>query len=160
MEAVMKIWKHLRPENIFFDAVLPDKDAALRFVADVCVRNCIVSDADALYNGLQQRERTMSTGIGDGIAFPHTTHPDARQASVLLIRPSRPIEFDSLDSLPVDIILSIVIPEHQTALHLQILAGIARLCKNREILKTVRESRESDLLWEAIRALEEKMAFH
>ncbi len=153
----MKIWKNLRPENIFLNAKLPDKDAVLRFAADACVRNRIVNDGDALYNGLRQREQSMSTGIGDGIAFPHSTHPEATDAAVLLIRPSKPLDFESIDSLPVDIILTIVIPEHQTALHLQILGGIARLCKNREVLKTVRKARDSESLWEFIRTLEEKI---
>ena len=68
----MKIWKNLRTENIFLDVPLPDKKAALRFVADVCTKNGIATDADAIFKGLNQREQTMSTGIGNGIGFPHT----------------------------------------------------------------------------------------
>ncbi|QTA84263.1 PTS sugar transporter subunit IIA [Desulfonema magnum] len=156
----MKIWKYLRPENLFLDVSLPDKDTTLRFVADACVQNGVVTDGNMLCEGMKEREKTMSTGIGSGIALPHTTSHETEDAAVLLIRPAVPVDFESLDNLPADIILALIIPENQTALHLQILAGVSRLCKNPSILKAMREANNSEELWKKIRNLEEKMAFH
>ena len=156
----MKIWKKLKTENIFLDAFLPDKEAALRFVADACVQNHVVTDGDSLRKGMRQREETLSTGVGGGIAFPHTASHEAGDVTVMLVRPLEPVAFESLDGLPVDIILPIVIPEGKTALHLQILAGVSRLCKNSEFLSAVRQARDSEKLWEVIRMLEDQMAFH
>jgi len=156
----MKIWKNLRPEDIFLDIPCRDKEAVLRFIADAYAQNSVMADAQAIYEGLRSREETMSTGVGGGIAFPHTANREAEEPTVLLLRPLKPVEFDSLDGRPVDIILAIVIPENETALHLQILAGISRLCRNPNILKAMRTAGDSAELWEKIRDMEEKMPFH
>jgi len=156
----MKIWKNLRPENIFLNAPLPDKETVLRFISEACVQNRIVNDGNTLYEGMRDREQTMSTGIGGGLAFPHTTNLEAASPTILLIRPSKPVDFDALDKKPVDIILALIIPENQRSVHLQILAGVSRICKNRNVLKAVKQASNSDDLWDEIRNLEEKMAFH
>jgi len=156
----MKICKHLRPGHIFLNVLLPDKEAVFRFIVDAFVKGGVVKTGSALYNGMMEREQTMSTGVGDGIGFPHTTNPEAKNTAVLLIRTSKPIDFDALDSLPVDIIMAMVIPENKTTLHIQLLAGVSRLCRNSDFLKAVRNADDSKKLWGKIEQLEEKMAFH
>lgn len=156
----MKICTYLQTEHIFLHAALPDKNAVLRFVADTCKKSGIVKDADALYDGMQKREQTMSTGIGGGIGFPHTTSRDARDAFVVLIHLAEPIDFEALDKLPVDIIMALVIPENRTSLHLGILAGASRLCMMPEFLEAVRKAEDPENLCNAITSLEEKMPFH
>lgn len=156
----MKIWKHLRTEHIFLNAPLSNKETLLRFVADTCARNGVVKDASALYKGMQNREQTMSTGVGGGIGFPHTTSQEAKEAAILLIHLAEAIDFEALDDLPVDIIFALVIPENERGLHLRILAGVSRLCRNPDFLKAVRKAENSEGLWTEIKNLEEKMAFH
>ena len=151
----MKISGYLRIENIFLDVLLPDKDAALRFVADACVKNSIVEDGGALYTGLQEREMTLSTGVGGGIGFPHTASEEANDAAVLLIRPKKPLDFEALDNLPVDIIIAIIVPSNKTTLHIRILARVSRLCKNQDFLTIVRETEHPEKLHEEIIKLEQ-----
>jgi mannitol/fructose-specific phosphotransferase system IIA component (Ntr-type) len=62
--------------------------------------------------------------------------------------------------MPVDIILAMILPEGQTHLHLQLLAGLSRLCKNPEFLALIRLSQESDALFQALNTLEEQIPFH
>ena len=156
----MKLCTYLRTEHIFLRTTLPDKEAVLRFVADICVRNGIVKDADTLYEGMQKREQTMSTGIGGGIGFPHTTSLEAKEAFIILIHLEEPIDFEALDALPVDIIMALVIPENQTSLHLRILAGASRLCRKPEFLDAVRKAKNPEKLCEIITSIEEEMPFH
>ena len=156
----MKIWKYLRAEHIFLNTLLPDKKTSLRFIADVCVRSGIVKDDLQLYEGLQKREQTMSTGVGDGLGFPHTASWEANDATIILIRLVEPIDFEALDDLPVDIILALIVPENKTSLHLQLLAGVSRLCKHPEFLEAVRKATSSEDLWYLIKKLEESMPFH
>ncbi len=156
----MKICRYLRTEYIFLNAIFPDKEAVLRFVADTCAKNGIVEDADTLYEGMQKREQTMSTGIGGGIGFPHTPSREAQDAFIILIHLAEPIDFEALDTLPVDIVMALVIPENQKDLHLRILAGTSRLCKKPEFLEAVRKAENPEKLCEAITSLEEKMPFH
>ena len=156
----MKIWKYLRAEHIFLNTLLPDKKTSLRFIADVCVRSGIVKDDLQLYEGLQKREQTMSTGIGDGLGFPHTASWEANDATIILVHLAEPIDFEALDDLPVDIILALIVPENKTPLHLQLLAGVSRLCKHPEFLEAVRKATSSEDLWYLIKNLEESMPFH
>jgi mannitol/fructose-specific phosphotransferase system IIA component (Ntr-type) len=77
-----------------------------------------------------------------------------------LIHLVEPIDFEALDNLPVDIILALIVPENEMTLHLQLLAGVSRLCKTSEFLEAVREATSSEDLWYLIKKLEERMPFH
>jgi len=85
---------------------------------------------------------------------------EARDPALLLIRLADAIEFDALDKLPVDIILALVVPENRIHLHIQILAGISRLCKRAEFLDFVRQTHDAKDLWKEIKRIEEEIAFH
>lgn len=154
----MKIWSRLEPEQIFLDARLPEKEGVLRFAAEVFARRGVVRDASLLYAGMKQREEIMSTGTGNGIGIPHTVNPEARDAAILLIRLVQPIDFQALDGLPVDVFVVLVVPENDTALHLQVLAGISRLCRDSRFLAMVRQARDPGVLLEALREMEEELA--
>jgi len=129
-------------------------------VADIFARDGVVTHSRLLYDSLIEREETMSTGIGKGIAIPHAVSGEARDPAVLMIRLADSIDFEALDRLPVDIILALVVPENQTHLHLQILAGISRLCKRAEFLDFVRKTHNAKDLWQGIKRIEEEIAFH
>lgn len=156
----MKIWKYLKTDNIHLNVSLTDKYSVLRFIAESLSKEGFIKDSGILISGLVEREKTMSTGIGNGICFPHTTSAELTEAALILIRPSIPIDFEALDNRPVDIVMSIIAPENQTELHLQLLAGMSRLCRDPDFLEIVRSSEDSHTLWHKIKQLEEGMAFH
>jgi fructose-specific phosphotransferase system IIA component len=156
----MKICNFLKADHIFLDQPLPDKDHVLRFLAITGYEAGLVQNRKALLDGLLRRERIMSTGVGDGIALPHAAIPDVEDAAVLLVRLADPVDFEAIDNMPVDIILAMILPEGQTHLHLQLLAGLSRLCKNPEFLALIRLSQESDALFQALNTLEEQIPFH
>lgn len=157
---MMKIWRYLKAENIYLNESLASKEAVFRFVADASVGMGLVKNAERVYEGMKAREETMTTGAGGGLGFPHTTCGEAADAAVFLIRPAQPLEYEAIDHLPVDIILALVIPENNTPLHLQILAGVSRLCKEPAFLRAVRQAADSKMLWNEIKTIEENMAFH
>jgi len=157
---MLKIIDYLQTGNIYLDAVLESKTDVLKYIADVCVQNSIAKNSSKLYEGLIQRERTMSTGVGSGIGFPHTTSPEAKEAAVVLIRLVKPIDFDSLDHLPVDIILALIIPESNPAIHVRLLARVSRLCRQPEFLAAIRQADGSKRLFEQIKLLEENTSFY
>ena len=156
----MKICRRLKVEHIFLDVSLSDKDAVLGFVSEIAVKTGVAKDRELLHQGLQKRESLMSTGIGDGIALPHATTPEVADAAVFLVRLAKGIDFDALDEKPVDIVLPLLIPEDNTPLHLQLLAGVSRLCKLPEFLTAIRLAKDPSSLWKEIKALEDQMAFH
>ena len=156
----MKIWKHIDPQHIVLDAPSGQKHAVLRFVADRFAENGILADPASFLAGLLEREAVMSTGIGGGIAIPHAVGEDVTRGVVMLMRLEAAVDFEAIDGVPVDLILGLALPAGDTGLHLRLLAGISRLCKNPEFLNAVRTARNSQTLFSTLKALEESMPFH
>jgi len=156
----MKIWKLLTSDSIFLDIDLTEKDAVLRFAAEQFARQGKVGSSRPVFDGMRIREEVLSTGIGNGIGIPHTVSMEANEEAIILMRLAKPIDFDALDALPVDIILALLVPDDKPALHLQMLAGISRLCRNAGFLEAVRKAGNSDDLLKTIKEIEEAMAYH
>jgi nitrogen PTS system EIIA component len=101
----------------------------------------------AILEALQQRERLGSTGVGNGIAIPHGKLPNLNKLFGLFVRLEQPIDFDALDGQPVDLIFLLLAPESAGADHLKALARVARLLRNGEITRKLRESRDAEALY-------------
>jgi mannitol/fructose-specific phosphotransferase system IIA component (Ntr-type) len=153
----MKISQMLTTESIFLNVEVNDKMAVLRFAADQFVRGGVAKSSRPLFDGMRIREEVLSTGIGGGIAIPHTASPEAGIGAVLLVRPAKPIEFDALDALPVDIVLPMVVPAEDSAGHLRLLAVISRLCRSPLFPRTVRSAETPENLLAQIKRFEENL---
>lgn len=156
----MKITDHLKKETIFLNKSIDTKSDVLRYISDVCVQNGIITNPELLYNGLIDREQTMSTGVGGGIGFPHTTNPEISHASVVLIRLAKPIDFDSLDHQPVDIIIGLIFPASDPGIHVRMLARVSRLCQNPDFLDAIRQAKDAEHLVEQIKIIENGTSFY
>lgn len=105
--------------------------------------------AREIFETLLQRERLGSTGLGRGIAIPHVKFRDLTKIVCFFARLPEPIEFDSHDSEPVDLIFLLVAPEHASGDHLKALARISRLVREPSVLEQLRKATDAD----AIRAV-------
>jgi PTS system nitrogen regulatory IIA component len=81
---------------------------------------------------LQQREKLGSTGVGDGVAIP---------------RLERGVDFEALDSQPVDLVFLLLAPEAAGADHLKALARVARLLREADVARKLRDSRDAEALY-------------
>jgi nitrogen PTS system EIIA component len=96
---------------------------------------------------LQQREKLGSTGVGDGIAIPHGKLPKLAKLFGVFARLDRPVDFESLDNEPVDLVLLLLAPETAGADHLKALARAARLFKDADVVRKLRNSRDAEALY-------------
>jgi PTS system nitrogen regulatory IIA component len=96
---------------------------------------------------LLQREKLGSTGVGAGIAIPHGKLPKLDRLFGLFARLDRPIDFESLDAQPVDLIFLLLAPEAAGADHLKALARVARLLRDPDTAKKLRESRDAEAIY-------------
>src|SRR5213082_699899 len=96
---------------------------------------------------LQQREKLGSTGVGNGIAIPHGKLAKLDKLFGLFARLERPVDFESLDGQPVDLIFLLLAPEAAGADHLKALARVARLLREADTVARLRESRDADALY-------------
>ena len=100
-----------------------------------------------IFETLMQREKLGSTGVGNGIAIPHGKLPKLEKLVGLFARLDRPIDFESLDGQPVDLIFLLLAPEGAGADHLKALARVARLLREPATVARLRESRDADALY-------------
>jgi nitrogen PTS system EIIA component len=101
----------------------------------------------AILEILVQREKLGSTAVGNGVAIPHGKLPKLGRLFGLFARLERPIDFEALDAQPVDLVFLLLAPEAAGADHLKALARVARLLRDPEIARKLRESRDADALY-------------
>jgi len=102
-----------------------------------------------IFDVLVERERLGTTGVGHGIAIPHGKLPELDRLYALFARLETPIDFDSIDEQPVDLICVLLAPETAGADHLKALARVSRLLRDNGICEKLRGAESA----EAIRAL-------
>jgi PTS system nitrogen regulatory IIA component len=122
-------------EILSADRILVDHGATVRGKPDALHRLAeMVSPAIGVERSLveallTEREQLQSTGIGDGVAIPHTSVEEAESQSAALILCPHGIPFDAIDAQPVTIVFGLVGPKRNTGEHLRTLARISRLLR-------------------------------
>jgi PTS system nitrogen regulatory IIA component len=101
----------------------------------------------AILEILLQREKLGSTGVGNGVAIPHGKLPKLNKVFGLFARLDRQIDFEALDGQPVDLVFLLLAPEGAGADHLKALARVARLLRDPEVARKLRESRDAEALY-------------
>jgi nitrogen PTS system EIIA component len=104
-------------------------------------------DERRLFDRLLERERLGSTGIGGGIAIPHGRMATLTKPCGLFARLAQPVDFDSIDERPVDIVFLLIAPEGAGADHLKALARVSRLLRDRSLVEKLRATESADALY-------------
>ena len=126
------------------EQIIPEMKAVERWPAIVELIDLLVSlgkiksqDRDDILASLKQREETMSTGIGFGIAIPHCSSDRLDEVVASFGRSSGGIEFDALDNAPVKFVVLFIVPKNQFQTHLRTLASIAKFLNDRSIRESL-----------------------
>jgi nitrogen PTS system EIIA component len=133
------------------NAIMPalkanNKKQALQEIAAKAAELCGQTERTIL-EVLQQREKLGSTGVGHGIAIPHGKLPKLEKLFGLFARLDRPIDFEALDGQPVDLVFLLLAPEAAGADHLKALARVARLLRDADVARKLRNSRDAEALY-------------
>jgi nitrogen PTS system EIIA component len=136
----------LTPQAVMPALKVNSKKQALQELAARAAALCGRSDREVL-DVLAQRERLGSTGIGNGIAIPHGKLPKLERLFGVFARLDRPIDFEALDGQPVDLLFLLLAPEAAGADHLKALARVARLLRDPEVARKLRESRDAEAIY-------------
>ena len=107
-------------------------------------------DAREIFNTLLQRERLGSTGLGRGIAIPHVKLAGLKRIFCLFARLDQPIDYESHDNEPVDLIFLLLAPEHASGDHLKALASISRVVRLPSVLDALRNASDVPALRSAL----------
>ena len=101
----------------------------------------------AIFDVLMERERLGTTGVGNGIAIPHGKLPGLDRLHGYFARLEQPVDFQSIDERPVDLIFLLLAPESAGADHLKALAKISRVLRDGNICEKLRGTDTSDALY-------------
>ncbi len=104
-----------------------DKIGAIKELVDLLAERGRISDRDLVLKAVLERESTRSTGIGKGLAVPHGKCSACSELVIAVGKPAEPIDFESKDGQPVDLVVLLASPPDQTGPHIQALARISRL---------------------------------
>lgn len=142
----MEIRDLLQPEAVFSDLRAANKKQLLQEIARYASRITGVNDRK-IFETLLERERLGSTGVGSGIAIPHGKLPDFKRLYGVFARVERPVDFDSIDEQPVDLIFLLLAPEGAGADHLKALARVSRLLRDTSMCEKLRGAESADGLY-------------
>lgn len=138
----MEIFELLAEEDIALDVRAKGKLSALSKIATGLARRTGL-DERTVREGLIERENAGSTAVGSGVAIPHALLEHLSRPKGSLVRLLRPIEFEALDSIPVDLLFTILWPRSDSAHFLPMLARVSRFLRNDAVRKMLRQAHSS-----------------
>lgn len=100
--------------------------------------------ARTIFDAVLQRERLGSTGVGQGVAIPHARLSGMNEVVGVFARLRTPVDFESIDGRPADLIFMLLAPENAGAEHLKALARVSRLLRREDVRQRLRAAPNSD----------------
>ncbi|TAJ71486.1 MAG: PTS IIA-like nitrogen-regulatory protein PtsN [Phenylobacterium sp.] len=120
-----------------------NKKKALAVIAEIAARNFGLEPGQVL-DALAEREVAGSTGVGHGVAVPHARLEGLQRMRGVFVRLEQPVEFESVDDQPVDLLFALFAPKNAGAEHLRALARVSRLLRQGELREQLRKARSAD----------------
>ena len=122
----MKIQDLLRKDVMLLDLQATEKTAVIEEMIHSLVDHGYVTDFETFKEGILAREALTSTGLGDGIAMPHSKNSAVKEATVLFAKSNKGVDYESLDGQPTDLFFMIAAPEGANDTHLAALAELSQ----------------------------------
>ncbi|MEP7325280.1 MAG: PTS sugar transporter subunit IIA [Gemmatimonadota bacterium] len=143
----------ITPARIRLPVVALDKPGVLLELAHLLADQCGGGIEDVI-QGVEERERTLSTGIGFGVAIPHGKSPTMRELGAVCGVTATPVPWDSVDGEPVRLVFMLAGPESSAGLHVKVLSRIARLVRRETVRQRLLQAASPEELYRAIRESE------
>lgn len=124
----------INSENILYDFEASSKEDVIRKLVGYGKEINYFEEqyAENLIEALMNREKSMSTGIGSGVAIPHCSVSLVNELKVIIGISKKGIDFDSIDKLPVHIFILLIVPKEKFQDHIKTLALIAKTLNQKE----------------------------
>jgi PTS system nitrogen regulatory IIA component len=142
----MNISDLLSPEAVFASLRVQSKKQLLQELSQRASQITGLADRK-IFESLNERERLGSTGVGQGIAIPHSRIAEIRSIVGLFARLESPVDYDAIDRQPVDLVFMLLAPEGAGADHLKALARVSRLLRNQQTCEKLRAATKAEALY-------------
>ena len=142
----MEIYDLIKPESVVANFHATSKKQAIQDLAKKAADITGLHER-AIFDVLMERERLGTTGVGNGVAIPHGKLASLDSLHGLFARLEKPIDFQSIDEQPVDLIFLLLAPETAGADHLKALSSVSRLLRNKIVCDKLRGTDQSEALF-------------
>ena len=140
----------LTPGRTHSDVPGVSKKKTLESIAQFLSNEVPAINPAELFSALITRERLGTTGLGQGVALPHCRFKHCPEPTGLFLRLEKPIDFDSVDRRPVDLVFALIVPDGDNEEHLQILRSLAEKFHSPSTLRQLRDAPDAETLFEII----------
>mgnify|MGYP000902301142 FL=1 len=154
----MKIQDVLNKNVMLFDLQATDKEGVINEMIKSLVDNGVVTDFETFKAGIMNREAQTSTGLGEGIAMPHSKNEAVKEATVLFAKSNKGVDYASLDGQPTDLFFMIAAPEGANDTHLAALAELSKYLMKPGFADKLRQASTPDQVIAAFDAEEQEAA--
>ncbi|HEO5840621.1 TPA: PTS sugar transporter subunit IIA [Streptococcus agalactiae] len=140
----MKIQDLLKKEVMIMDLKATSKEAAIDEMITKLVDTGVVTNFAIFKDGIMKREAQTSTGLGDGIAMPHSKNAAVKEATVLFAKSASGVDYEALDGQPTDLFFMIAAPDGANDTHLAALAELSKYLLKEGFADQLRQAKTPD----------------
>jgi len=148
----MKFADFVSREAIRADLKAEDKEGLIREMAQALLDagKIAAGELESIVRAIMKREELGSTGIGRGVAVPHTKHPSVSQLLGTVAVSQQGVDFDSLDGEKVQLFFLLISPPDRPGDHLRALENISRQLRNDSFCKFLKQAKSADEIWQLL----------
>ncbi|HEC28213.1 MAG TPA: PTS IIA-like nitrogen-regulatory protein PtsN [Gammaproteobacteria bacterium] len=150
----MKITDLISLERIRCNASVKSKKKALELLSTLLAPDASNASNEEIFESLINRERLGSTGLGHGVALPHARLQGQDTAIGAFVKLEQPVDFDAIDRQPTDLLFTLLVPDHFTDEHLDILAQLAKMFSEESFCDKLRKSSTDEQLEQLLKSYE------
>ncbi len=146
----MKLVDVLKPEYIKIPLTQSTKTEVLKELLAVLVEHKVISDPEGVLSAILDREKIMTTGVGNGVAIPHCKTKYAVDFAIAMGVHPEGVDFQSLDNKPAQIIFMLIGPEDQPGTHIRLLSRISRIISREDVRQKILEAQTADQVYQIL----------
>jgi PTS system nitrogen regulatory IIA component len=140
---------------ICHDDASSSKKRVIENISHLLAANTEAITADAIFQGLLERERLGSTGLGKGVAIPHARMPGISHTIAAMITLKTPISYDAPDNKPVDVVFGLLVPEDGDESHLQNLSRLVTMFRDDDVCQSIRSTTDPEAMFDLLLAIDD-----
>lgn len=157
---LMNLFTLLEVQTVYSNLEVKNKKQVINAMIDLLEPKMDAVTLKSVREAVFERESVMSTGVGKGLAIPHCKTTAVDQNYAAFAKLNKPLNFDSIDGEPVQIIFLLVGPDTKQSHHIKLLSRISRLMNSASFMDTILKAETAESILEAFKEEEEKYFLH
>jgi fructose-specific phosphotransferase system IIA component len=149
----MSLLDSLKKNNILVKPAAKNRWDMIEEMVELAAKNKDIpaEDAEAIKNALIEREKSMSTGIGNGVAIPHCSTTKVSEITTVMALSPKGINFEAIDNEPVKIIILLIVPKDKLTQHIKTLANIAKMMSDVKLREEILSLKTADAILKTLK---------